>query len=422
MERLPVELREQILHNLQIEDLKSIRLASTSWANLGASYLIGPKFISFPHRDDFKRLLSISEHPSMAPCVKILEFNMGEINEYHARHNIHFVQYLRVPEDRYEDGYNALSVCAELKKEKMAFQESYCKVDLMEAAFKNLTNLEVIRVNLTRCPSTNPLLERIWDIQSTRRIPRDEHCKKFCDILDAARHLKLRSLSHDWLPFEFWEKSSSRDNAAAVFKGLHTLKICLDCKSLSESSDVKSIIGFGLTLKFATQLHTLNLGFSNKFKEGETMKFADLIDHFTWPTLHTFGLESANVNEEDVIAFLERHKNTLKRLRLGVHTTNKGWNSGDTHYSDCSLYFVQGTLKGLLRRIGMGMKLDKLDMKGHVIDSDLATINFGSGIYNEDWDLVDDGGLKAKLGRASEGLALNGIEWKYSLRDGVAYL
>jgi hypothetical protein len=83
------------------------------------------------------------------------------------------------------------------------------------------------------------------------------------------------------------------------------------------------------------------------------MKFADLIDHFTWPTLHMFGLESANVTEEDVIAFLERHRDTLKRLRLGVHTTNKGWKSGETHYSDGSLYFVQSTLKDL-RRIRMG--------------------------------------------------------------------
>jgi hypothetical protein len=62
------------------------------------------------------------------------------------------------------------------------------------------------------------------------------------------------------------------------------------------------------------------------------------------------------------------------------------------------------------------MNLDKFDMKGHVIDSDLTTINFGSGIYNEDWDLDDGGSLKAKLSRASEGLVLNGIEWKYSLR------
>lgn len=75
MENLPNELRQDILKYLDIEDVKSIRLASKNWARLGADYLIKPTFYTLPHRDDFKRLLQLSRHPVLEYYVEHMVFN-----------------------------------------------------------------------------------------------------------------------------------------------------------------------------------------------------------------------------------------------------------------------------------------------------------------------------------------------------------
>ena len=69
MEVLPVELRQTILQILDLESLKSIRLASKAWAFLAEEYLISPSFTTLPHRDDMSRLLAISQHPNF--CFRI---------------------------------------------------------------------------------------------------------------------------------------------------------------------------------------------------------------------------------------------------------------------------------------------------------------------------------------------------------------
>jgi len=69
MEVLPVELRQTILQILDLDSLKSIRLASKAWAFLAEEYLISPSFTTLPHRDDMSRLLAISQHPNF--CFRI---------------------------------------------------------------------------------------------------------------------------------------------------------------------------------------------------------------------------------------------------------------------------------------------------------------------------------------------------------------
>ena len=83
MERLPNELRQDVLQHLVLSDVKSIRLASKDWARLGADYLIKPTVYTLPHRDDFTRLLQLSRHPLLESYVQRIVFNCGYI-----RHNL----------------------------------------------------------------------------------------------------------------------------------------------------------------------------------------------------------------------------------------------------------------------------------------------------------------------------------------------
>jgi hypothetical protein len=124
MERLPIELRQEILRYLRLQDIKSIRLASTSWAELAQTYLIPPTFLSLPHRDDFGRLLLLSQHPSFACSIEKLELDMGELNEYHARHNTFFVQYMRDPEDRDHESQEAWAEYTKLKSQKESLADN----------------------------------------------------------------------------------------------------------------------------------------------------------------------------------------------------------------------------------------------------------------------------------------------------------
>src|SRR5450432_1310181 len=164
MERLPVELRQEILQYLHPEDLKSIRLSSKLWAELGQGYLIKPTFLSLPYRNDFNRLLSVSRHPQLARYIEAFELHMGEMDKYHARNNIYFVQYLKDPEDRDEETRRAWHEMAVLDNQREMFECNYCNPELLEDAFKKLPNLTSIILNLTSCPFENELLQRVWKI------------------------------------------------------------------------------------------------------------------------------------------------------------------------------------------------------------------------------------------------------------------
>lgn len=112
METLPSELRYQILILLPIQDLRNVRSSCKVLANAGFELLIQPDFSIRMDRDDCRRLAAIVEHDlygsmktgtrPLGHKIKKLSFDMSEADEYQARNNAYFTQYLRDPEDRNE--------------------------------------------------------------------------------------------------------------------------------------------------------------------------------------------------------------------------------------------------------------------------------------------------------------------------------
>lgn len=100
MESLPLEIRRCILEHSSQSEVKSLRLASSSWAQAGLDFLDVSNFYITPFRDESIRLAELSRHHVLAHKVEKMEFRLGEVNEYQARHNSYFLVYLREPEDR----------------------------------------------------------------------------------------------------------------------------------------------------------------------------------------------------------------------------------------------------------------------------------------------------------------------------------
>jgi hypothetical protein len=168
MEELPIELRRSVLQHVDLTSIKNLRLTSKPWAELGEEYLLSPVFNVFACRPDFNRLHLIAEKEKFKYRIQSLHFNHAEVNEYHARHNTYFLQYIRDPETRVETQTSTWHTYMELKEEIESHLQIFSSTDDLEWIFSRLPNLKSIEVSLMQCPFPEEhhpeLLKDIWRI------------------------------------------------------------------------------------------------------------------------------------------------------------------------------------------------------------------------------------------------------------------
>jgi hypothetical protein len=149
------------------------------------------------------------------------------------------------------------------------------------------------------------------------------------------------------------------------------------------------------------------------------MNLAQCTGDYVWSHLHTLGLEGMTISEDDVVSFLSRHACTLKRLQLGVYrysstastATATGTATG-TAVMENVIVFQQGTFKRLLARTREVVKLEKLNLKGEVMEMDSPVrYNYGLGLYDDEWARVPDAGNVAAQALAAERFMIQGEEW-----------
>jgi hypothetical protein len=348
----------------------------------------------------------------MAACVETLEIIMGEVHEYHARHNTYFIQYLNHPEDREEYSREAWNEYLELKSQKKSLASKYCKLDILEKAFEHLPNLKSIEVNLSSCPFEHPLLQRIWHIPSTKLNARVPNTLRFINIITAARKVRMHTLSHDRLPFEFWCQKGISKKVIYAFQDLRSLKLSLDFStSIKTPLDIEvCLMNLGSALTSTPHLETLYIGFANGGAHSGVpqFSFADILGEFTWPHLRTLGLEAMTVFEEDIVTFLRRHAATLKRLQVGVSNSSRV--SAQSLAVRTGIHFAQGSVLGLQSRIREALMLEKLNMSGMATDQTMTSTNstdYGEGLYDEQWVRVANAAHEATLALQAEEFVLN---------------
>lgn len=74
MKSLPIEILDQICTTLDLDTLPNFRLASKTFAAVGAQYLFEEFHLTHCHSESFTRFNSISDHETLRQHVKSLLF------------------------------------------------------------------------------------------------------------------------------------------------------------------------------------------------------------------------------------------------------------------------------------------------------------------------------------------------------------
>lgn len=372
MEHLPIELRRAVIRQVDIPSLKNLRLTSRAWGALGEEYLISSVFTSLPHQPDLARLQALSQHPSFKHRIRTLILNHGELNEYHARHNTYFLQYMREPESRLEAQTSAWGTYAQLKEEKERYLPTSCEIDTLTRIFGRLPNLRSIEVTLTTCPFEEEghpeLLKDIWRIPSSRLLPRVATTERFTNILTAVSSnvstIRINSLSHDRLPFEFFaQKAIVNSLLSTAFQPLTTLKLTIDYSDMPNNLHAPHAFqNLSHCLRTATSLRSLDFAFEGRKKIDISpllSSFKEAGHHFS--NLGELKLKGIISTEMELGDFLTAQK-SLKLLQLG----GLGVRAPHQH-SNGGVHLKEGSFKGLFGRLRAELGLEELRIQGDLV-------------------------------------------------------
>jgi hypothetical protein len=377
---LPTEIRQQIISYLDLETLKSIRLASQKWAYVGQSYLIEPCFNALPTRDDFNRLLEISQHPYFSSQIERIVINSFNVHEYQFRHNVLCHNYTLDSDVRAQSLEEAMVEFTKYKGLVELYSEDFCRQEIMEEAFSNLQNLKAVDIKTESCLLNHPALRESWKMEYSRGTPSDNESRQFIRIVTAARNAKLQSLSHDPLAIQILKWDNIAEILQPTFAGLTTLKLCFDW--LSDETN-EGPVSYWMTslancLKTAPSLRELNVGFRMGSQPRNIHFNFSLFEGFVWPHMHTFALDNISWDTADIQPFLIAHSGTLKRLRLWESHSNIGTQT-QVHWP--------GPYRTLVDLLKIRLKLEKLDLKNFILYTDFRMRSFtvGKGVYDYDW-------------------------------------
>ncbi|KAM3076928.1 hypothetical protein ACMFMF_004844 [Clarireedia jacksonii] len=392
---LPVELKSAILQSMDLDTLKHMRLTSQLWATLGEIYLIHPAFTTFPYRNDFSRLQAISQHSVYSTLIHSLTFNMGELNEFHARHQYYFTTYMAHGEDRGDawPRYFPLG----LSPLTQLHASLVCDPEILSQSFSSLPNLSSIFVSLTNFPFPNEpelaILQQIWQSPSTRALPRVSTTQRFTTILETLLpHIaktKLRRLKHDSLPVEFFAQKQSRiESFDPIFSQLSEIDLVLNYSDLPNNlHSAKALENLARCLRCARGLKRLSLTWIGRRKVDISVLFSELLpqedsaEETYFPELEYLHLEGIASPLELLVRFVLGLKGSLKDLELGgegSHSPGRAPNGG--------VHLVTGRFKDLFERVREGMAkvesedgLERFVVKGDLLE--MGTDEDGAGGY-----------------------------------------
>jgi hypothetical protein len=362
MNTLPTEIRRQIITHCTVPTLQSLRLTSTIWASLGFEYLISSSFTTLPHRPDFTRLLAVSQIPILSQQIEHLIINLGEINEYHARHNSYFIQYMRDPDERLAAQESSWGSYASFKSEKEKHMPLACSSELLVPALKNLPKLKKVEVSLATCPfpkndERTELLRQMWSIPSTRLCPRVATTERFTALCSAlvGSPARVEELSHDRLPFEFFaQKSITISFISTVFLTIRKLSLVLDYSDMPNNlHSSQAFQNLSHCLRSTSYLEILSLSFQGRRKIDISPLFASLSEHnHVFDKLQNIKFEGMRCTENELVEFLLRHKASLKKVQLGGPGSKAPYQKANG-----GLHLGNGTWKSVFERVLAGLDL-----------------------------------------------------------------
>ncbi|CAD6449421.1 5c0b10e4-8fd3-41fe-856f-66c9ae9eb7d6-CDS [Sclerotinia trifoliorum] len=385
---LPIELIRFVILYMDLSSIKSARLTCRLLCSLSTPYLILPKFYGFAHRPDFNRLLQLCRHPTFAPCIRSIELNLGEINEYHARHNTYFLQYTRDQETRVEAAEEAWLRYSSLKPLREEYTPWMCDPDILSEVFRSLPNLSALSISMATFPLPDEpelaLLASIWKIPSTRLLRRELTKERFTIILFSLLRnigdLKFRNLSHDFLPFEFFAQNKALFvSMAPIFHNLTDLHLVLDYTDMPSDLDtLQAFANIATCFKAATNLKNLDLCIQSKRKTDVTPLLEHLLPNSdgsksTFTHLQRLHIEGGACKFAPLQKFLISLAPTLQVLEIGGEGRRF-----PNQLSNGGVHLLDGTFRKLFNDVeeAHGKSLTKFVVRG-----DLAELEAGGLWY-----------------------------------------
>ncbi|KAK6579793.1 hypothetical protein PZA11_007501 [Diplocarpon coronariae] len=361
MQDLPVELRRAILQRLPLAELKNTRLACKSLALLGEDYLIPSLFTSLPHLPDTQRLECISQNPKYANSVRQLVLNHGEVNEYSARHNSYFLQYLMEPEARLEQQHLTWSAYTHFKTLKETHLPASCDPSRLIPIFARLSRLTSISITLMSCPfparhpNTPHLLPEIWSFPSTRLLNRVATVERASAVLSSVSvsSLAIASFKHDRLPFEFFvQKPALMETFRSAFRALGTLELALEYSDMPNNMHADlAFSNLGKCIQAAPLLQHLEIAMLGRRKIDIRPLLSLLAERDAGlQYLESFKLQGVITTEDSLSEFLLSLGSSLARAHLGgegVRSSRQPSNGG--------VFLESGRWSSLAGRLGTEM-------------------------------------------------------------------
>ncbi|KUJ10241.1 uncharacterized protein LY89DRAFT_700775 [Mollisia scopiformis] len=372
MENLPVELCRTILSFVDIPSLKNFRLTSRFWGGLGEDYLISPTFFSLSYRNDIHRLTTLAKNPRFRLKIETLSFLHGEVNEYHARHNTYFLNYMQDPDIRMDMQTSVWSTYADLRAQKERYLPTACDKDALMEILSLLPNLKTVEVSLMTCPfqeDEHPeMLKEIWGIPSTRLMPRVATTERFTNLVSALASnitiASIKSLSHDRLPFEFFaQRPATIHHMSGAFRSLTSLSLAIDYSDMPNNlHQTQAFHNLSLCMRSASQLQTLALQFMGRRKiDIRELLFTFRVSDYEFRHLETIALRGITSTAADLGTFLVKQK-SLKSIQLGglgLKTRHQPPNGG--------VHLSEGSFKGLFERVRRNLNLESLKVQGDLV-------------------------------------------------------
>lgn len=369
MDSLSPELICEIFSHLDDKlDVARFRLVQRTIAELGKEALFGLLYVQ-PSQHSLSHLLEISRHPSCAQHVRVVALSVDAMKVMVWRPFTEQVGSKSI--DNLDLDYQTLAIFRSLVSECQNFQQSSDYAAMLSASFSRLPRLCALalrEVSSLACPrsETLTLMDRYAHAVDPPQFHgswgEKDHLRAFSALMDAAYFAgtTLDSFTTDGLIDQaLFDNQLLLSRATRVFRSCRVLRL-----SFCGEEPVPALYGQPLAPRLlenplfdvlapALGLEKLAVGFSACPMAGRGgALFAKILGtQHVWPKLRDVDLGMIDLPYQELLAFLDRHRATLRAFAV----------------SCCNL--VGGLWRDVVVFMRDSMALEKLQLSGALSDA-----------------------------------------------------
>lgn len=396
MDSLSPELICEIFHHLDDKlDVARFRLVQRTFAELGKEALFSCLYVQ-PSQHSLSRLLEISRDPSCAQYVRVVALSVDAMKVMVWRPFTEQVGSKSV--GNLDLDYQTLAIFRSLVNECQNFQQSSDYAAMLSASFSRLPRLSTLalrEVSSLAYPrsETLTLMDRYAHAVDPPQFHgswgEKDHLRAFSALIDAAYFAgtPLDSFTTDGLIDQaLFDNRLLLSRAKSVFRGCRTLKL-LFCgeeplPTLYRQPHTQRLLENPLfdVIAPALGLEELVVGFSTCPMTGRGgALFTNILGtHHVWPKLCEVNLGTIDLPHQELLAFLDRHRKTLRGFVV----------------SRCNL--VGGSWRDIVMFMRDSMALKKLELSGVTSDAQTKAYSSRELAMMVDFVLNDGEGLPGK--------------------------